>query len=402
SWRSRCTRSPGTVIVSRRAQLRGSATATLSSDVLDAIPLEIGSKSDAKGGTRTPTGRAHQILSLARLPVPPLSRFLDEKSNGAPASDQPIAQREAGSSRVGAGVRGIGRDSWPRARPGRAASGAARRCRSGSGNPDVCEAGAPIGPEQEERDDVAGTQPPEHGLRLTSRVDGAAVDLDDAMAADVHERRRTRGEHARDDRAAGAGIAELTGERGGQLGDLEAELLGRIDAVAVLGAGPLARDLRLHEPDAETIGLPIADHPDVHGFARLVLGNEPLELADPLHLLSVHLDDDVAALDPRQTGGRVLAGEVLDEDPSDLRKPEDLGVLGRDVDDVDPKERAAHVAVGDEVRHDPPGEVRRDRESVPLIESGPARDGRVDPDDLAPQVHERPTRVPRVDDRVRL
>jgi hypothetical protein len=32
----------------------------------------------AKGGTRTPTGQAHEILSLARLPVPPLSQRMGE------------------------------------------------------------------------------------------------------------------------------------------------------------------------------------------------------------------------------------------------------------------------------------------------------------------------------------
>ena len=51
----------------------------------------------------------------------------------------------------------------------------------------------------------------------------------------------------------------------------------------------------------------------------------------------------------------------------------------------------------DELLHHGMGEIDRDREAVPRIEAGLARDGRVDPNDVAAHVDERSARIPRVD-----
>jgi hypothetical protein len=89
--------------------------------------------------------------------------------------------------------------------------------------------------------------------------------------------------------------------------------------------------------------------------------------------------------------------EYTDLHAGDLSQAGDRRVLRRDLADRHADHRAADLAMRDQVVHHLLGQRDRDREAVTRVEAGLAGDRRVDADDLAPRIHERPTRVARVD-----
>src|SRR5690606_12368786 len=161
--------------------------------------------------------------------------------------------------------------------------------------PEVRDPGPSIRSLEEQGDDLARARTPQHGLRLLCRGDRLAVDLRDAVAVEVAHRGGAGREDRGDDGAARTVVAELAGERGRQLRDLEAQLLGR-PAAARVAARSVRRDRRFGQTDPETVRLAVADDADLDRVARPVLRDQALELADAFDLLPVDPDDDVATL----------------------------------------------------------------------------------------------------------
>src|SRR5690606_26218047 len=279
SPRSRSTRSAGTVMIKRRAHVRGSSIAIFRFDDSCAIrhPGKC-SHRDAKGGTRTPTGAAHEILSLARLPVPPLSRVALENLT---AALRWINRAPAG--------RGNGRA--PGAAPPRAVAGpAVVPGLPGTAPVDSrCSCARPALPAAARRRlrcaaPAAPPPPPPRSRPACGRSPPPVDPVPPPSAPPASAR---------------AGIPELPRARFGQVAQPQAEpLLRPPDWTGHLRRGR-RRDLRLRQPHVEPQRRPVPDHLDGHDLPRLVLRHHALERPHPVHLPPVHRHDHVPAFQAR-------------------------------------------------------------------------------------------------------
>ena len=105
----------------------------------------------AKGGIRTPTARGHQLLRLARLPIPPLSRTVPRTTGPAPNSGRNLATGgEVGKQRHRRPATPPPRPPTPRATtaisaPGRRGSGCPPAGRTGTGGSGARSPRRPVG-----------------------------------------------------------------------------------------------------------------------------------------------------------------------------------------------------------------------------------------------------------------
>src|SRR5947207_743006 len=130
---------------------------------------------------------------------------------------------------------------------------------------------------------------------------------------------------------------------------------------------------------------------------RVLVGREEadgaLEIARPLELLAVELEQDVAALDAGLGRGAVRY-DLVDEHALRLLGTELAREVGRERLDRDAEPAADHAALVAELRVDLARHVGRDRKA----DARAARDDRgVDADHLGLQVHERPAGISWVD-----
>ncbi len=117
---------------------------------------------------------------------------------------------------------------------------------------------------------------------------------------------------------------------------------------------------------------------------------------------SIHAQHDVALL---QAGPlrRTVGAHIAHQRAAHFFLTESLGDRRRDVLRHDPQIRTRDFAVLHDLLHDAARHIRRDREADTLIAFRTVRDDRrVDADQLAAVVHQRPARIARVDGRVGL
>src|SRR3989449_10382620 len=107
----------------------------------------------------------------------------------------------------------------------------------------------------------------------------------------------------------------------------------------------------------------------------------------------------VAGLYPGFPRGGIVARVAVHHDAADLLQTHRVGVLLPRIVDGDAHDGALHLPRLHELVHYRTRQVHRDRKAVAGIESGLARDRRVDADHLAADVHERPSRVTGIDGR---
>src|SRR5690242_1204657 len=176
---------------------------------------------------------------------------------------------------------------------------------------------------------------------------------------------------------------------------------GRVGVVAVavlLIGGHLWGVVERLQLDVERLAHPaFPGHLDLDHVARTAEPDHLLQLANVLHRLAVYRHDDVARLDAGGLGRRIVARDVLDHHAPDLGQPYVRRVIQRHVVDRHAERRAVDLAVLDQLVHDGPREVDRNREAVARVEPGLAGDGGVDPDHLAPDTHQRTAGVARID-----
>ena len=125
-------------------------------------------------------------------------------------------------------------------------------------------------------------------------------------------------------------------------------------------------------------------------------------MVEVVNLDAAKLEDHVAVMQSALRSGRL--GIHL-ADPGTLRPVEPqsrrvfLAELGLQ---IDPQRPPGHVTVGDQLVHDPPGQVDRDAETDALVAPAVGGDRVVDPDHLALHIDQRSARIARVDRRVGL
>src|SRR6185437_16580359 len=86
-----------------------------------------------------------------------------------------------------------------------------------------------------------------------------------------------------------------------------------------------------------------------------------------------------------------------DESAGRLAQPEGARHFRGDRVDAQAELAALHDAVLDELPHHPPGGINRDGEADSDVVTAAGEDGRVDADQIAPEVHECAARVARID-----
>ncbi len=141
------------------------------------------------------------------------------------------------------------------------------------------------------------------------------------------------------------------------------------------------------------------DLDDLTGFLE---AHALLELRDGLDRLPIDGDDDIAFLNPGALSRGIVTGELVHHDAADFLEPDFFRILRRNRPDLDTHHRPLDVPRGNQLRHHGAGEVDRDCKPVAGIKPGLTGDGRIDADDLATHVDERPPRVAGVDGRVGL
>ena len=92
---------------------------------------------------------------------------------------------------------------------------------------------------------------------------------------------------------------------------------------------------------------------------------------------------------PAALAGESSRGDVLDHDAADLRQADVGGIVEGHVVDGDTQRGTMDRAGLDQLVHDGAGQIDRDGEAIAGVEAGLAGDGGVDPDDLAPDAHQR-------------
>src|SRR5712692_8716082 len=222
-----------------------------------------------------------------------------------------------------------------------------------------------------------GDDPPE-ALDIRHRL---AIDLEDGVSCpDPGLVPGAAGRHLGDDEARlGGQLEPLAGlRRQGLDGEPEGFLPG-------LGAGGGLLAWLLADLDRERRRDLVADHDERRRAAGLHRRHTLLELRHVLDGRAVELHDDVPGL---ETGGlgRTVLHHVGDEDAAVLLHPEALGQLRRQLLDDDAQPAPHHPALVDELGHDIPRHVDRDREADPLPGG---HHGGVDADHLALDVQER-------------
>src|SRR5688572_12647957 len=140
----------------------------------------------------------------------------------------------------------------------------------------------------------------------------------------------------------------------------------------------------------------LTEHGHGYDLARLLEAHPLLELRHVVDRLAVERHDHVPRLDPGLLRRRVV-GVAVHDDSLDLLEPDRVRVFRRRLSDLDAHHGALHVPGLHELLHHRARQVDRNGEAVARVESRLARDGRVDADDLALDVHEWAARIARVD-----
>src|SRR5690606_28186654 len=182
---------------------------------------------------------------------------------------------------------------------------------AGSGNAYVRDVRSFVRVLEQEGEDLAAACAAQDASRLCRRVHGRAVDAHDAMSdADPLALCGAGWCNVRDHDAAGPGIAQLPGQLRIEVREHQAQH--RLTLTARLAGRRGSDDRRLHQLDIQLALRAVADDAEANGFARRVTRDESLQLSHAQCRLAVDLDDDVAALQPRASRGRI-AGKVLYE-----------------------------------------------------------------------------------------
>src|SRR5690606_26871756 len=256
---------------------------------------------------------------------------------------------------------------------------------------------------QEER--LAVLDAPRRVAEVRQRADLLPVDLHDHVAgADVGAAEGlaaaldVRHEHAPDV----VGEVEAAGRLAGRLAERHAEhLLGAARGLALRGAvAALAALGRLvvgtgAEADGGRASRVVADVVEGELVTGAAVGDEREQLARGAELAAVDGHDHVAGFEAGLGGRR--AGLDRGHLRRAYRHGEGAGERLRDRPELDAEVAALDVARLDELLDDVLDDVHGDGEADALEAAAPRRDGRVDADDPAAEVHERAAGVAGVD-----
>src|SRR6476620_4806060 len=146
--------------------------------------------------------------------------------------------------------------------------------------------------------------------------------------------------------------------------------------------------LRFHQPDVESLALPIPHRLDLDRLARVVIAHDSLESADAIDRLTICRDDHVARLQARLLRRRIVAREVPNENATNVLHTGDCCVLRTNVIDADAESRNAYASVGHELVHHALRQRDRNRETVAGVVARRTGDRAVDTDHLATSVDE--------------
>src|SRR6267378_499845 len=184
----------------------------------------------------------------------------------------------------------------------------------------------------------------------------------------------------------------------GKIDDRETEAVGCLlrRLSPALGAAREAILGQFTDRDGDLPGHTLAPHFHARLVARLGAADDARQLARARYRLAVELENDVARFHPGLFGGAAFL-DGIDEGTCGLRKTERFGELLRNFLDHDTDPSAADAARLAQLALHFHGNVDGDGEGEPHKPAGAAVDLRIDSNDFAAHVEQRPAGIPRVD-----